>query len=312
MPMFIPLIIAAASYTAVAATAGAFIAGMMVAGGALTAIGSITGNKDMQKFGAVLSLAGGVAGLAAGASGAASQAVATETATGSLASEGLSQSAATTSMSSQAVENAAMAGSSSAATETGAGIVNSAAGSTTSAPLSEATANTVTTPGSIGGASLGGGGVDSVGAKVGEEVGGLVAGKMGPIDLNNPGTYEAANSPATSMSSQAVEQAAAAPTDPYGAGSGWGKDTLSAQNATKGTASWSDQLKEFGTDANKFLKDNKELVKVGSGIVEGAMNNKSKSQQIKDQYENQMKVDAERRARLNASIPGLQMPTYVK
>lgn len=43
------------------------IAGAMIGGGVLSGIGALTGNAKLQKWGGVLSLAGGVAGLATGA-----------------------------------------------------------------------------------------------------------------------------------------------------------------------------------------------------------------------------------------------------
>lgn len=43
------------------------VAGALIAGGVMTGLGVVTGNKKLQKWGGVLSLAGGVAGLAAGA-----------------------------------------------------------------------------------------------------------------------------------------------------------------------------------------------------------------------------------------------------
>lgn len=43
------------------------IAGAMIGGGVLSGIGVLTGNRKLQKWGGILSLAGGVAGLASGA-----------------------------------------------------------------------------------------------------------------------------------------------------------------------------------------------------------------------------------------------------
>ena len=72
MPQAIPLIMAAGSVSAgvtamAAATTltGSILGGMMIAGGALVGIGAITGSAKLQKWGGILSLAGGVAGLAA-------------------------------------------------------------------------------------------------------------------------------------------------------------------------------------------------------------------------------------------------------
>lgn len=43
------------------------VAGAMIAGGVMTGVGVLTGNKKLQKWGGVLSLAGGIGGLATGA-----------------------------------------------------------------------------------------------------------------------------------------------------------------------------------------------------------------------------------------------------
>ena len=61
MPMAIPLLAAAGTAWA-GAMAGGLIGGVMIAGGAMTAIGALTGNKNLMKWGGVLGLAGGVAG----------------------------------------------------------------------------------------------------------------------------------------------------------------------------------------------------------------------------------------------------------
>jgi hypothetical protein len=64
--MLLPLVAAGASIAA-GVTAGGIVGGLMIAGGAMSGIGAITGNKSLSRFGAVLGLAGGVAGLATGA-----------------------------------------------------------------------------------------------------------------------------------------------------------------------------------------------------------------------------------------------------
>jgi hypothetical protein len=81
MPMAIPLLAAAGSvYAGVAA--GGIIGGMMIAGGAMTAVGTLSGNKKLAKWGGLLSLAGGVAGMATGAWSAAADGIAAESMSG--------------------------------------------------------------------------------------------------------------------------------------------------------------------------------------------------------------------------------------
>ena len=81
MPPAIPLIAAAASVSVGVTALGAaglagfatatlgtqLVAGAMIAGGVMTGVGALTGNAKLQKWGGVLSLAGGVGGLATGA-----------------------------------------------------------------------------------------------------------------------------------------------------------------------------------------------------------------------------------------------------
>ena len=80
MPPAIALIAAAGSIGAGMAAVGGtmagfaaagigaqLVAGAMIAGGVMTGLGAITGNTKLQKWGGVLSLAGGVAGMASGA-----------------------------------------------------------------------------------------------------------------------------------------------------------------------------------------------------------------------------------------------------
>ena len=49
------------------------IAGAMIGGGVLAGLGAVTGNRKLQKWGGILSIAGGVAGLASGAWASAAQ-----------------------------------------------------------------------------------------------------------------------------------------------------------------------------------------------------------------------------------------------
>ena len=75
MPMALPLIAAAGSVAA-GISAGGLIGGLMIAGGAMTGIGALTGSKKLMQFGGILSLAGGIGGLATGAWSAAADGVA--------------------------------------------------------------------------------------------------------------------------------------------------------------------------------------------------------------------------------------------
>ena len=56
------------------------VAGAMIAGGVMTGLGVLTGSKKLQKWGGILSLAGGVAGLASGAWSSSASSIAEEAA----------------------------------------------------------------------------------------------------------------------------------------------------------------------------------------------------------------------------------------
>lgn len=88
MPMAIPLLAAAGSVAA-GITAGGVIGGMMIAGGVMSGVGALTGNKNLSKFGGLLSLAGGVGGLATGAFSATANTVAQAASTESAAVSGM-------------------------------------------------------------------------------------------------------------------------------------------------------------------------------------------------------------------------------
>ena len=63
------------------------IAGAMIGGGVLAGLGAVTGNRKLQKWGGILSIAGGVAGLASGAWSSAAGSIAEQSAE-SVAREG--------------------------------------------------------------------------------------------------------------------------------------------------------------------------------------------------------------------------------
>lgn len=70
MPPVIAVVGAVSAVSAGVAAIGAgslLVGGAMIAGGVMTGLGVLTGSEKLQKFGGLLSLAGGVAGLASGA-----------------------------------------------------------------------------------------------------------------------------------------------------------------------------------------------------------------------------------------------------
>lgn len=107
MPVLIPVVAAAASIGAGVAAMGAattllgtIAAGAMIAGGALSLAGAVTGNQKLSKWGSIIGIAGGIGALANGAI----NAVGTELAAGELAGEAAEQ---TVSQAAQQTANAA-------------------------------------------------------------------------------------------------------------------------------------------------------------------------------------------------------------
>lgn len=296
MPVAIPLIAAYATAsagvamaTAVGASMAAMVCGgLMVAGGALTAIGAVSGNKQCSKWGGILSLAGGVGALATGAANATASTVADQAAgtatTTSTAAGNLSGSAAGTA----ATDGAAQL----AGTEALTPVVDGSAAS-----LAPAT------------------GLETAAAPVADTSGGLIGSNMATTAPVMDGGAEAlagstmapvGDVAAATPGVDAVAGAEALPTPPAGSVS------VGAPTTEVAPSSVFDQIKSAGTKLSKFATDNKGLVQVGAGIVQGAMKNKSDQELLDQRYALAEEADARQRARLSASVQGLKMPVYQK
>lgn len=293
MPAVIPLIGAGASVAAGwggataliggTITAASVAGGLMVAGGALTAIGALTGNKSLMKWGGVLGLAGGVTKLTTAALEEAGKAAAT--------------SAAPASAAGGAAGQAAGSAASGAAQEASAGA---------QAMLADGTPSLGTGPDALAGTAAApsaapAGIVDSAAAPAASQAAaplkGLVDSASAPqaiVDASQAAGPQGIVDASTPMGPQAIERAAGLPVDP--AAPPGILDRVSA--AGKGAASW--------------VKDNKELVNTAAGLVQGAAKSYGDQAMLKERMKAQEQYEARQRARISASLKGLQMPQYVR
>ena len=255
--------ITAAGGLAAMSIGSALAAGAMVAGGVLTGLGTITGNKKLTKIGAVLGLAGGIGNMFAGGANA--------------ASSGLGQAVDATG----GLETATSFG------------TNELAGSLTgSGPLdfSGAFTSPVASPSGIVGSQLGAPLPNGVSpGDFADTLGGPQAAASAPSMV--PGAAETA----------ATQQQVAAVSGQTGiqAPSLAGKTVGAAPNTLGEAAS---RLKGFGSDAMKYISDpkNANVVKLGGGLVQGAM----KSYSDQSMYDQKMAAQEAERARFNRSIIG--------
>lgn len=242
---------------------GGLMGGLMVAGGVMTGLGTITGNKKLAKIGAVLSVVGGVGGMISGATTAANTAA-------SVGGEGVSMGTAA----GNAGSNAAEFGMAEF------GNVADTAG---------VTVNPVSMSNGIVGTELG------------------APGSVESFYGAAPPMSDAAQTAAPNMAPGAVETNAAREATQAGAaqtGSGQilGAGNKPVVNTVNTLGEFAGKLKGFGSDALDFIKkkENAEVVKLGSGLVSGAM----KSYDQQRQYDQQLADREAQRARFNRSIIG--------
>ena len=244
---------AATAFMAATTTIGAITAGLTFVGGVTTALGGLTGNKKLMKFGMVTGLAGAAVGGIA-------------------------------SLANSAADTAASAGASTAASVSDA--VATSADALTIAPASEIATSVAN------GQNL----VDPF----------MVTAQQTPSNIGILGSAAQQAPVAAEVAANASNIAAVA--DPAAVNT-----TISsgfAPNASNVMSDAAGQLRlpqasaaggggAFG-NFGQFLQKNSELVKVGTGMLSGL----GQASMQKSQMEWQQRMDAERRARINASILG--------
>ena len=147
-------------------TLAPLIGGLMIAGGAMTSIGAVSGNKDLMKIGAITSAVGGVAGLGVAAYNGISAALA-ESSLAETAGSAIGEAASTASSGSGA---AAAAGETMVDIPGIAWNTGAAEGASTAAQMSMANTPAAFDAAAVGGAYNGGGFVDQMTNALGSQI----------------------------------------------------------------------------------------------------------------------------------------------
>ena len=244
---------AATAFAAATTTIGSIAAGLAFVGGVTTALGGLTGNKKLMKFGMITGLAGAAVGGIA-------------------------------SLANSAADTAANVGANTAASVSDA--VTTSADALTIAPASEIATSVAN------GQNL----VDPF----------MVTAQQAPSNIGILGSAAqqapvAADAAANASNIAAVADPAAVNTT---ISSGFAPNASNVMSDAAGQlrlpqASPSSSGGAFG-NFGQFLQKNSELVKVGTGMLSGL----GQASMQKSQMEWQQRMDAERRARINASILG--------
>lgn len=300
MPMAIPLIAAVvevgagyAAVTAVGATVLTEVAGgLMIAGGALSAVGTVTGNKTLTQVGAIVGAVGGVTDLAdvamasSTASGGAAGAVGTTGADYGDATAGVDESADAGAAASDA--DAAAAAPSTASGFGGAGTDAAATGP-------QGIVNSGVTPAATSDTMVPGAGPVSPP--------GAAAQAPQPVKpLVDPSATSSGSAAASSSGPSAATGQTYSPVDNFGAA---GKLTGSAPSADTATG-WADKLADMQT----WAKNNPLLAYGAMGLVQGGMNAASAYNQQKQQFALNQDALVAQQQRNSQSLMGLQIPTY--
>jgi len=274
MPAAVPLVGAAFSISSGVAAAGGLSAiaagglsaltltsGLMIAGGAMTAIGTLTGNKKLATIGSVLGLAGGI---------------------GSALGKG--------------AETAAADVAGSAAAEAGASTTANVGGEIAQGAVADtatSVAESATKTASAAGDALRGGGLIETAAQgpldaLGQEAAGAAfAQPVAPAAEALTGTPMAAPgapAPAVVAPSEAVRNYGT----PLTENRGFSPNIAAAPDTGVG---WWDKMKDFGKDFAKFTKENPTLTQVGGGLIYGVAQGIGNENAVKKQAAERKKYD---------------------
>ena len=245
---------AATAFAAATTTIGSIAAGLAFVGGVATALGGITGNKKLMKFGMITGLAGAAVGGIASLASSASDAAASAT-TLSAGDAGLGLSAKAAGEGLQAVDTG-LSGIGIQTAEQGSGLLGSGG---TLANLDTGVSTMV-----------------SETAAANANVAALAPRASVSYGLNDPSAINTAASNFAPNASSVMSDAAS---------------QLRLPQAAAGDSG------VFG-NFSRFLQKNPELVKAGTGILSGI----GQAQMQQEQMDWKERLDAERRARINASI----------
>lgn len=276
MPAAIALAGAAFSVSA-GLTAGGILGGMMVAGGALSALGTITGNKKLGKIGSVLGLVGGVGNLAQG--------LLKETA-GQAATQAATEGAASTAGNTIADAAGTAGDVASMATDVAANAANATSGSAALAgDIASADANMI----------------NSALASPAQQALSPQSVLMGPQDA-----FSAAGNPLAQQVPLGMGYGApvAGPVAEPGILAGAWQNSAVGQTAN----SWIDKAKGAVEGVSKWTKANPEMAKVGGGLIQGAANHYSYTEAQKDAFKRQQQYADWVRQKYSDSVRNLQIP----
>lgn len=242
MPMILPVVIALAA-ASTGAVAG-FAAFATIAGAMLVAGGTLMGDKDLVKIGAIVGVVGGISGFASGASGAANIDSAATAGDYVNAADAASDAATAGNVAST---GGAVTGTTGAAVD--AGSTNMFAGADTAAPppsygttIAERAAAASTAPATTPAT------VAEMAAKSGLAAPDAGTAGMTPAQANYNQLEQTTQLPATQVPTTGLEKAA------------------SNYNSTDLEAWWQ-KAKTAGRDVGKFVEDNKTLVKIGGDML---------------------------------------------
>jgi hypothetical protein len=274
MPAAIPLVGAAFSISSGVAAAGGLSAiaagglsaltltsGLMIAGGAMTAIGTLTGNKKLATIGSVLGLAGGIgSALGKGA----------ETAAADVAASAAGEAGAST------TANVGGEIAQGAVADTATGVAESAS------KTASATGEALRGGGLIESATQGP--LDALGQEAAAASFAPPAAPAAEALTGTPMAAPGAPAPAVVAPSEAARNYGTYATEsrnfvPNMAG---GPDT--------GTGWW-DKMKDFGKDFTKFTKENPTLTQVGGGLIYGVAQGIGQDNAVKKQAAERKKYD---------------------
>ena len=323
MPAAIPLVGAAFSIGAGVTAAGGMAAlaagglsaltltsGLMIAGGALTGIGALTGNKKLMTLGSVMGLAGGVSNFLSKAGETAASAAGAEVASQAAAEAGAST---TTNIGGEVVQGAAadaarsaadvasdVAGSSALAARSPEAYAQALGPGASAAPGSQAAMLADQTPG-FGRMGLSGTADAAAGAN--------------PMSLVGPSQAAPAGMGMDYL--QAADQSAGLiPAGEQGAA--FSTTLTPDQMATAGfkdaagQSDWWSRMKQFGSEAGKWIEKNPTTAKLGGGLVAGAMSYLGQNQLAEDQVKRQMAYQDWVRQRYSDSVRNLTVPSVVR
>jgi hypothetical protein len=294
MPMIVPLLAAGAS-VGLGMMATGVVGGMMIAGGVLSGVGALTGNKRLSQFGGLLSLAGGVAGMASGAWKTASTTIADQAAKeGAGAYTGVADAAGSAAQGSSALAGISDANAGAASLESSASAFASpdslaAQGAPSWQPgngslsANAPTAAPSTIPADV---PLAGQGAST----------GSVNGPFTPKPLDATSTL--GNNPSNALP---TTNPAVPVNGPGGVPPGGSPGLL---------GSIGDKLKAGIQWAQEGNGTNARLVQAGSGLLSAGMGAIGQQEAIKTQIKLQEEALARMRARLSSSIKGVAMPTF--